>query len=209
MPRVSEQYIQRRRKEIIDAAWRCFARDGFHATTMDDVVVASRSSPSVVYRWFRSKDELVSAVIVEALAGVVATMTEIRSTEPPPSLPDALRRLLESALAQTAQGDQDLMALPLQAWTEALRNPEVNALVVQPYQELLDGLADLVKRHQARGNIGIEVDHTDLARPLFSLIPGFLMQNLLIGPVDPARYVASFSALLEPGPADRPAAPPS
>ena len=72
MPRVTEKYIQRRRREILDAAWRCFARNGFHATTMDDVIEAAGASPSVVYRWFRGKDELVVAAVTGAGSGLGA-----------------------------------------------------------------------------------------------------------------------------------------
>ena len=196
MPRVSEQYIQRRRRKILDAAWCCFARNGFHATTMDDVIAAADASPGVVYRWFRGKDELVRAVVTEALQGVLEVMDELCRAEPPPALADAVEQIITSVLAQTTRGNEDLAAMPVQAWTEALRNPDIHALVTGPYRKLRDGFAELVRRHQAAGTLPPDIDPDAVARPLLSLLPGYILQHVLLGPDDPKTYAKAAHAIL-------------
>jgi Bacterial regulatory proteins, tetR family len=37
VPKVSEEYRDARRSQILDAAKRCFLRDGFHETSMQDL----------------------------------------------------------------------------------------------------------------------------------------------------------------------------
>ena len=37
MPKVAKEHGEARRRQIIDAAYRCFARKGFHQTTMRDI----------------------------------------------------------------------------------------------------------------------------------------------------------------------------
>ena len=59
MPKVSEEYKEARRQEILDAAIRCFSRNGFHKTTMQDIYDESGLSPGAVYRYFKSKDDMI------------------------------------------------------------------------------------------------------------------------------------------------------
>lgn len=196
MPRVSEQYIERRRREILEAAWLCFARDGFHATTMDDVIEAAGVSPSVVYRWFRGKDELISATVSEVLQGLVDVMDELLELDPPPPLADAIERVLTRTLTRFSDGETDLTALAIQAWTEALRNPDINSLVAGRYRQMRAGLAELVRRHQATGELPPDLDPEAAAAPLFSMLPGFVLQRLLLGPEDATSYARAAGALL-------------
>jgi len=206
MPRVTEEYIQRRRRQILDAAWRCFARNGFHATTMDDVIAAAGASPSVVYRWFRGKDELVTAVVVEALGGLLDAQHELLRRDPPPTLADAVGHILTAATARTTRDGQDLSTLAVQAWTEALRNPEVHQLVAGRLHQLRDGFAELIRRNQALGKIPASVDADAAARPLFALFPGYVLQRVLLGPEDPLVYARAASSILLGGEAPAAAA---
>jgi AcrR family transcriptional regulator len=196
VPRVSEQYIERRRREILEAAWLCFARDGFHATTMDDVIEAAGVSPSVVYRWFRGKDELINATVAEVLQGLVDIMDELLQLDPLPSLAEALEQILTRTLARLSQGKTDFAALAVQAWSEALRNPEINSLVAGRYRQLRGGLAELIRRHQTAGALPPDFDPDAAAAPLFSMLPGFVLQRLLLGPEDAATYARAAGALL-------------
>jgi TetR/AcrR family transcriptional regulator, transcriptional repressor of aconitase len=196
MPRVTDQYVQRRRREILAAARRRFARDGFHATTMDDVITEAGVSSSVVYRWFSGKDELVAACISEALGGVVEVLEEISRIEPPVPVMEAVRRVLAAALEQTVHDGDDLTAVVVQAWAEAMRDPSVGDLVGTLYARVRNGLAELVRRHQAAGTMPPDLDAEAVAHPLFSLIPGFIVQHLVLGPEEPGSYAAAAEQLL-------------
>ena len=37
MPKVTEAHLEARRQQVLDPAFACFARQGFHQTTMDDI----------------------------------------------------------------------------------------------------------------------------------------------------------------------------
>src|SRR5688500_8917991 len=62
MPKVSEEHLDARRAQIVNAAVACFAREGFHRTTMHDICREAGLSPGAVYRYFASKDELIQAI---------------------------------------------------------------------------------------------------------------------------------------------------
>ncbi|MEE8346469.1 MAG: TetR/AcrR family transcriptional regulator [Dehalococcoidia bacterium] len=62
MPKVTEAHLEARRQQIIDAAWACFARKGYHQTTMQDICQKSVLSPGAIYRYFASKEAIRTAV---------------------------------------------------------------------------------------------------------------------------------------------------
>ena len=62
MPKVTEAHLEARRQQIVDAAWACFARKGYHQTTMQDICQESGLSPGAIYRYFASKEAIRTAV---------------------------------------------------------------------------------------------------------------------------------------------------
>lgn len=69
MPRVTDEHRANRRAQMVPAAVRCFERQGFHATSVADIVAESGLSAGSVYQYVRSKDEIIAAVSEAALAG--------------------------------------------------------------------------------------------------------------------------------------------
>jgi len=61
MPKVSQEHSDARRRQIIDAAFQCFARKGFHQTSMRDIYQQAGLSPGAVYHYFDSKDAIIQA----------------------------------------------------------------------------------------------------------------------------------------------------
>ena len=41
MPKVTEEHLAQRRQQILDAAANCFARNGFHRTSIQDIIKES------------------------------------------------------------------------------------------------------------------------------------------------------------------------
>ena len=62
MPKISDIQRETRRRQILDAALRCFSRDGFHATTTADIVRESGVSQGTLYLYFATKDDIVVAL---------------------------------------------------------------------------------------------------------------------------------------------------
>ena len=62
MPKVKPETLAIRREEILQAAEICFARQGFHQTTIQDVIRESGLSAGCIYGHFASKEELIQAI---------------------------------------------------------------------------------------------------------------------------------------------------
>ena len=85
MPRVSDDHLAARRQQIVSAALRCFARDGFHATSVRDVVRESGLSAGAVYSYFPSKEELVAAAVEPILDQLTAALDDALGAAEPPA----------------------------------------------------------------------------------------------------------------------------
>ena len=73
MTRISKNPIERR-DEIIDASQRLFLEKGFTETTVDGIVKALNLSKGIFYYYFKSKDEIVDAIIDRYIDEVVANV---------------------------------------------------------------------------------------------------------------------------------------
>jgi AcrR family transcriptional regulator len=62
VPKISPAHEQQRRTQILQAAMACFARQGYHATSIDDVVGESGLSVGAIYSYFPSKEDLFLAL---------------------------------------------------------------------------------------------------------------------------------------------------
>ena len=76
MPKVSEERLEAKRQSILQAAVACFARDGFHNTTMSDIASMAGVSDGLAYRYFSGKDEIIEEVIRQAAGSTAMTTLE-------------------------------------------------------------------------------------------------------------------------------------
>jgi AcrR family transcriptional regulator len=63
MAKISAEHAKARRRQILDAAHACFAREGFHRTSMQDIQREAELSAGALYVYFRSKDEIIEALV--------------------------------------------------------------------------------------------------------------------------------------------------
>src|SRR5271165_5428191 len=129
MPKISEAHREARRQQILDAAVRCFSRDGFHNTTTADIVRESGVSQGTLYLYFANKDDIVVALAddrhqAEAFVHALAHREQ-----------DPVRGLLLlidlHGRGLTDPARLDVRRVGVQGWGEALRNPRILASIVE------------------------------------------------------------------------------
>ena len=169
MPKVSQEHLDRRRQQILDAARECFTKQGFHATSMQDIFKASGLSAGAVYRYFPSKHELVKAIAGESLEVVLARLSLAG---------DVSRNMAEimTTLIEAFTGGGPLAGtrpILIQVWAEAPRDPEMAAIA----RDLLGQLAERTARVLPAGT------PPEVARLLVATVQGFLVQSLVFDDV--------------------------
>jgi len=194
VPRVSETHLAARRQQILDAARTCFLRNGFHATSIQDVIAEAGLSVGAVYRYFPSKTELISAIADHVVGEVEATLSAVAADESIP-LPDAMARAVD--LMEHNLGTDGMMRLAVQLWAEALRNRAIGALVSGVYNGLRATFIALARRAMTSGELPASADPEAVGAALFSLLLGFGLQRLLTGGPDRSTYQAGVRALID------------
>lgn len=194
MPKLKPATLEARRDQILAAAERCFAREGFHQTTIQDVIAESGLSAGGIYVHFRSKDDLIAA-IAEARHARDARLLSIPAGE------DPLGALVD--LARAFMGDLDspeggrARRVGLQVWAEALRNPVIRDQVVEGVQAPVELISALLRRGIEQGQVRADVSPPAVARILVALFHGFTLQRLWEEPLDREASLAAYKALLD------------
>ncbi|MBQ0853998.1 TetR/AcrR family transcriptional regulator [Streptomyces sp. NPDC057621] len=190
MARVSQEHLDARRRQILDGAARCFARNGFHATSMQDVLKEVNLSAGAVYRYFSGKDELIAAIVTEVLGGIREAFEDAARHSPPP-MPDVLvGRVMTQVLGMggetgkyglTWEGETSFPRLMVQVWTETLRDGELSALLREGFGAVRDAWVKVVEGYQEAGVMRADIPAEHVARTLIAAAQGFAAQQALFG----------------------------
>jgi AcrR family transcriptional regulator len=194
MPRVSQAHLDARRRQILDAARRCFVRNGFHATSMQDVLAEANLSAGAVYRYFRGKDEIIAAIAGEAVAEVAGALDTAFGADDPPPLDEVLGAAFLAI--ERVDAEQGFARLALQVWGEAVRSPALAEMIRGEVRRVRDALARLVRVYQDRGLMAADAPAEQVAQVLVGLLPGFVFQHALLGDADPAAFRVGLRTLL-------------
>ncbi|MEC3974436.1 TetR/AcrR family transcriptional regulator [Amycolatopsis sp. H20-H5] len=195
MPRLSEKTRADRRQHILTSAWKCFSRNGFHATSIDDVIAETGMSSSAVYRYFRSKDEIIDATTEEGFTRVRGIFVAILDRDPCPSPAETVVLLTGELDSRTTHPDYDMTRIALQAWAEALRNPRLRERAHTIYTDTLDHIDELAHRWRQDGHLPPDADTRAAATTLFSLMHGLIVMHHLVDDV-PAKTLHTGLSLL-------------
>lgn len=72
-----------KRRLILDAAVRVFARQGFHTCRVSDIADEARVAYGLVYHYFKSKDEILDTLFLERWDILLRAITEVDAQEIP------------------------------------------------------------------------------------------------------------------------------
>jgi AcrR family transcriptional regulator len=194
MPRRPQEHLDARRRQILDAARRCFIRNGFHATSMQDVLAEAELSVGAVYRYFKGKDDIIAAIAAEAIAEVASAFAAY-DTDDLPRLDDIVDLVLAVEKPPLA-GSPESARLLVQIWSEALRSPALATQLTDVMAATRGVIGGLVTRYQDRGLLPADVPADQVADVLIALVDGFMVQRAVHGHADPVAFRNGLRALM-------------
>jgi AcrR family transcriptional regulator len=193
VPKRSQEYRDARREQILDAARRCFIRNGFHETSMQDLFAEADMSAGAVYRYFAGKDEVILAIAEENLRDVLALLHSFAADPHRDGIGSTLAAVLE--MVRTRNTEDELGSLALLVWAEALRNPALRERFAASLTQMRTDFAKVVAERQGAGLLPADVDAEAIAGFMLATIPGFILQLSILGDASVAGVGAAAQAL--------------
>jgi len=189
-PRVSDDYLEARREQILEAAAVCFSRKGFHKTTMRDICRKSSMSPGALYRYFSGKEEIIKAMVEQTLernTGILREAGEKSDTF------NALEELADIFFGMMEDPKKHIIRLDIELWAEALRNRKIMRILRRSLANHRKELMDIIRRAQLGGSMREDVEPEAVARVMISFFDGLTLQK----GIDPKTDIWSYVAVIK------------
>ncbi|WP_428483391.1 TetR/AcrR family transcriptional regulator [Rhodopila sp.] len=154
MRKVDPERHDEKRRQILQAAERCFVRGGFRGASTSDICAEAGISPGHLYHYFESKEAIIAAMTEIGLQKAAARFDGLMQK------PDVVAALLaEIDSLRLKQGMAGSM-LHLEVLAEASRNPAIAKILQHRSRRLQQLLASFLRKGQELGQVdpGLEPD---------------------------------------------------
>jgi len=158
----TDAHIEARRNQILDAAWACFARDGYHGTSMQDIAAAAGLSAGAIYRYFDGKEAVLHAINRRSQEMGRALFETARShTDSPLGVLNAIGKTFFSVFSDP-QFDA-IARVNIELWPEILRSDVLRNSLRDEMAFWRRSVTQLLAEAQDRGDISNDVDPEAMA----------------------------------------------
>ncbi|MCH8205429.1 MAG: TetR/AcrR family transcriptional regulator [Chloroflexi bacterium] len=192
-PKVTEAHREARRQQILEASFACFAREGFHQTTMQDICREAELSPGAVYGYFQGKEDIIHASFEQCQAHALEVIGSATRQEDTVAVLD---QLVEHMSVLDAAEAAVWLRMTVQLWAEALRSPALMDAHSKVFHDIWrQALTGIFSRARDLGEIDPDLDPQAVAQVLMSLWHGLELQKALYPELDISKYGAVVRAM--------------
>ena len=154
-----------KRRLILDAAVRVFARQGFHTCRVSDIADEAGVAYGLVYHYFQSKDEVLDTLFLERWEVMLETIREIDKRDVPAR--DKLETIA-SFIVDSYRHDPDLMKVIIVEVTRAANSFGQTHLA--KIQEAYGLIGEIVAGAQAGGDFRDDVTSEFAAMAFYGMV---------------------------------------
>lgn len=190
MPKLKPSTQAARREHILDAAERCFARSGFHRTTMQDICKEAKVSPGALYLYFASKEELIAGISERDRSHLAEQLTELASAD---DLLAALRRIAEH---YSIEEPRHKRVLCMEIAAESTRNDAVGEIFRSVDRYVIDSFEQLFTQAREAGKIDPAIDPRLLAQMIVLIGDGLFWRRAIDPDYDAAAMLPAIMDLV-------------
>ena len=187
---------EEKRRLILDAAVRVFARDGFHTSRVGDIAEEAGVAHGLLYHYFASKDEVLRTVFSENWGELLARFESVEASKEPA---DEKLRGIVKILLRTWRNDPALVTVMVR---EVGRSPQL-ATQVDDIGRAFAVIQRVVEQGQADGAFRPEIDARLASWVIYGgleeILTGWVMGGLPDGDEEVARAERTIADLVFAG----------
>jgi len=142
---------EEKRRLILDAAVRVFARQGYHTCRVGDIAEEAGVAHGLLYHYFSSKEEVLETVFRETWTDVLDALKAVAASDEPPR--EQLRHVA-AILLRAWRRDPDLVRVLVR---EVARSPQVQSKV-DKLGQAFTSIEEIVARGQQKGAFRRDLD---------------------------------------------------
>jgi AcrR family transcriptional regulator len=191
VPAVSQE---EKRRQILEAAVRAFARKGYHACRVGEIAQEAGVAYGLVYHYFTSKEALLQTIFRETWEQMLARIREVEEGDDPAR--EKVRKVT-ALLLRTWKRDPDLVRVLVR---EVTRSPEQLQQQIDEIGHASEALERIVASGQASGEFRTDVDAKIAATVFYGALEetltGWVMGQLPDGDEDIARAERDVTGML-------------
>jgi TetR/AcrR family fatty acid metabolism transcriptional regulator len=194
--------LEEKRRLLLEAAVRVFARKGYHASRVGDIAEEAGVAYGLLYHYFDSKEDVLRSVFRQTWGELIQT---IKSVEQAGEAPREQLRKVAEILLRSWRRDPDLVRVLVLEVTRSQHLPgEMDEIA-----ESFSAIQEIVERGQADGSIRADLD-ARLASYVFfgaveELLTGWVLGRLPDSEEDVAKAERTLVEIVTGGLAPEPA----
>jgi len=193
-PRVTSEYSDFRKRQIVTAAWECFADKGYKETTIRDIARKLKLSTGIIYCHFKGKADILEAVQECGRTNTEDVLDRIALEK---TTPEAVREIIRAVALQMPVASRRRNAkAAIHLWAEAIKKTSYRRIYIKQYRLVERAISRIVSEGVKRGELRKEINPVAFAAYLLAVISGLQVQLVLNDVLDPDRYSEDIAAFI-------------
>lgn len=176
MPKVTAAHEQKRREQILDAAMVCFARQGYRATSMEDIVRESGLSVGAIYTYFTSKEELFLALADQRKDQTLSYLRELFLRPGP--MGEKMAQAIDYFFDQLGEQLTPLARVSFEFWSESSKSERLHERQCERLETIRQFFQWVLGEAQRQGELRADLDVPSATALLMALNDGLFMHHV-------------------------------
>jgi len=190
MRKPDPKIITERRQQILEAAISCFKEKGFHGASMSTICNKAGMSPGHLYHYFRSKEDLIAAIVDLDTQKVQSTLESLMNSN------DTIQTMIDQVEKYWRDESQLNRALTAEILAEAVRNERIAKTLHQRVDFIKAGMMRALEAAKKRGTINQDLDIEGFGIMIISMFYGLSSLYSRTGLIDEKQVFSSITEML-------------